>query len=173
MSTIGRLTFRIASKSDAADLLGIWSDEDVTRYTMIQGIGSIADCERRIERQLKWIEHDSIGPYVIIEDSTVIGYCGGTRENHNAYEIFYHITKEKWNKGLGTGIVKALLNIGFAEKNAAKMIAKVVLANTGSWKVLENNGMKRCRTEVGAFQKGGEKYDLYVYEVSKDDWLSS
>lgn len=167
------LTFRLVCKKDAADLLGIWGDIDVTRYTMIHNIGSKLDCESRIERQLKWVDCDSIGPFVIIDDNALIGYCGGTRKDQNAYEIFYHISKIRWNKGLGTKIVKEILNIGFTEKNANKIIAKAVSENTGSWKVLEKNGMRRTRIETEGFEKGGEKHDLYVYEINRDAWLSS
>ncbi len=166
------LTFRLVSKSDAVELMRIWRDEEVTRYTMIQSIESIIDCETRIERQLQWIGCDSIGPFVVIKDNTLIGYCGGTKEGQDVYEIFYHLGKTNWHKGLGTAIVKALLRFGFKHKNANRIIAKVVLENTGSWKVLEKNGMKRCRTEIQAFEKGETKYDLYVYEIDREDWLS-
>ncbi len=162
---MNEITLRLVTIDDAEYLQPIWTDNDVIKYTMINNMDTVDNVRNRILRQLKWLENDSIGPYVIIKNNSVIGYCGGTKEEDNEYEIFYHLSKEKWNKGLGTIIVKELLDIGFKLKNANKIKAKVVVENTGSYRVLEKNGMTRISKEEKAFEKNGKKYDMYIYEI--------
>jgi [ribosomal protein S5]-alanine N-acetyltransferase len=170
MESIDNLIYRIVHTDDSSELLSIWQDKDVIKYTMVNNINSIEDCRNRIERQIKWIENNSIGPFVVIKNSLIIGYCGGTKEINNEYEIFYQIKKSKWKNGYGTEIVKKLLQIAFLEKMASKVIAKAIIENIGSWKVLEKNKMIRDRTEKKSFIKDGNKFDLYVYEINKDEW---
>ena len=168
MSLFNNIVFRIVEKNDSIELFNIWTDHEVTKYTMINNINSNEDCINRIERQLKWLKNDSIGPYVIIRNNNIIGYCGGTKEENNEYEIFYHLSKDNWNKGIGTIVVNELLNIGFKSKKANKIRAKVVIDNIVSYKVLEKNGMKRIRKEEKIFEKNGKKYDMYIYEIDKN-----
>jgi len=111
-----RLEFELANASHAKDLLPLWSNYEVTKYTMVKNITCIDDCVARIERQKGWGE-SAIGPYIIKENCQIIGYCGGRKNNKGEAEIFYHIDNKKWGYGLGTEIAKTLITIAFHDKS--------------------------------------------------------
>ncbi len=162
-----RLSFFVVNVDDAIDLFPIWVNYAVTKYTFIRNIQSVDDCIKRINRQLAWIKNNSIGPFVVKEKNKIIGYCGGNNSGNDAteYGIFYHLREDKWGKGYGTEIAKALIRCGFQEKNAKTIIAEAVIENIGSWKVLEKAGMKRICIESSAFENETGKHDLYKYKI--------
>jgi [ribosomal protein S5]-alanine N-acetyltransferase len=162
-----RLDFELANPSHAKQLLPLWSNYDVTKYTMVKNIKSIDDCVARIERQIGWGE-SAIGPYVIKENSQIIGYCGGRINPKREAEIFYHIDINKWGNGLGTEIARTLVNIAFNEKYAKKVIAESAIENIPSWKILEKIGMTRTKSVKDAFENREGLHDFYVYEIESN-----
>ena len=165
MYSTKRLILEKVKESDAKELLPIWQNYSVTKYTMVKDIRCLEDCIGRINRQLSW--KNGIGPFVIKENETIIGYCGGNANENNEIEMFYHITDDKWGLGLGTEVAKALIDIAFSEKNANKVIAEAVIENVASWKILEKIGMKRIGTEEAVFENREGKHDFYVYMIEK------
>jgi RimJ/RimL family protein N-acetyltransferase len=167
-----RLYLRRVEIEDAKSLLPIWKDKEVTQYTMIRNIATVDDCINRIRRQLTWLKRNSIGTFVILENDEIIGYCGGnnSEERQSEYEIFYHFAKTKWGNGYGTEIAKALIEYGFKEKKATVIRAEACIVNIDSWKVLEKSGMKRIETTKNTFKKETGKYDMYRYEIKREDF---
>ena len=163
-----RLILEYANEKDAEELFPIWSDYEVTQFTMVKNINGIDDCKARINRQIGWGIDNSIGPLIIRENGKAIGYCGGRKNEMNEIEIFYHIVKEKWGSGFGTEIVKAMIWIGFKEKKAVRILAEAAIENIASWKVLEKAGMKRVGTKAGEFENREGIHDLYEYEIQSD-----
>jgi ribosomal-protein-alanine N-acetyltransferase len=163
-----RLIFEYAAVSDAKALLPLWSDYNITKFTMVKNIKSIADCEARLERQIAWRKENALGPYVIKDNKEIIGYCGGRINQKSEAEIFYHIDSRRWGIGLGTEIVNVLITIAFTEKKINKVIAECAIDNIASWKILEKVGMKRIKTVIDAFENNEGLHDMYVYEIEKN-----
>jgi len=163
------VSLREVTINDAFDLQPIWTDFDVIKYTMINDMESIDNVKSRIERQLKWKDFDGIGPFVILMDNAIIGYCGGTKTNSTIkeYEIFYHLRKEEWGKGIGTKVVKMLIEIAFESKKAGRVIAETVVENIGSCRVLEKIGMKRREIIKRKIRNNKVENKMFVYEIIK------
>ena len=162
-----RLLLELVNEKHAEELFPIWSNYDVTRYTMVKEINGVEDCIIRIKRQLGWGSDNGIGPYVIKENGKIIGYCGGRKNQTNEAEIFYHIDKGRWGNGLGTEIAKKLIEIAFDEKRVKKVKAEAAVENAASWKILEKIGMKRIEIQTNAFENKEGLHDFYVYEIEK------
>ena len=164
-----KIALREVTIEDAEYLQPIWTDNDVIKYTMINNMDSMENVKNRILRQLKWKELDGIGPYVIIKNTKIVGYCGGTRTSNSVkeYEIFYHLAKEEWGNGHGTRVAKMLVDIAFNNKNAEKVIAESYIGNIGSCRVLEKLGMKKKEIVKRKIRTNEEEYAMYVYELCK------
>lgn len=168
-----RLVLETVGEIDAPALFPIWSDHDVTKFTMIRNIRGIDDCKARIRRQMGWGAENSIGPFVIKEEGRVIGYCGGRKNESDEMEIFYHIARDRWGQGLGTEIARKLVDMVFEERKASRVKAEAVVQNVASWKILERLGMKRVEVKEDAFENEEGIFDFYVYTIEARDRIRS
>ena len=77
---------------------------------------------------------------------------------------------EYWGKGIGTEIVKMLLEYGFKELNLHKITSEVLVPNIGSIRIIEKNGFKlegKFREEMYI---DGIYYDMLKYGLLKEEW---
>jgi ribosomal-protein-alanine N-acetyltransferase len=58
-------------------------------------------------------------------------------------ELFYSLAKEYWGRGIGTGIVKAMIEYGLHTVGLKRIVASVDPKNTRSVRVLVKAGMRR------------------------------
>ena len=161
-----------AKLEDAKFLLELWTDPEVTKFTLVRNVKSVEDCEERLGRHLSWKEKGAIGPFLILDGGEFAGYCGGNLlDAGNDYEIFYQLKKDKWGRGYGTQIVKLLLEIGFRENGADNIIARAAAGNAASWKILEKAGFNRVGTDKNGFDADGKKFDMYTYRIERQGWV--
>ncbi len=154
----------------AEELFPIWSDWEVIQYTLVRNVQTIEDCKERIQGNIEWSKkNDSLGPFVVISNNETIGFCGGAKTSNNSYEIFYHISRKYWGKGIGTEIAEKLLKIAFIERDAIVVYASAVDKNIASWKILEKLNMERIGTEKR--EATGDEI-LYKYGITKDTYLA-
>lgn len=119
------------------DFFPIWTNQEVTKYTLIHNIKSIEDCENKINH---FLDHnfDKIGPFVIQYQSKTIGLSGAMSPgSNNIYGIFYHFDKPYWGKGFGTETVNFLISELLNISEEIEIIAEAVTKNIASWKILK------------------------------------
>lgn len=161
-----RLTFLPLTTDFSEDFFPIWTNQEVTKYTLIRNIKSIEDCENKINH---FLDHnfDKIGPFVIQYQSKTIGLSGAmSPESNNIYGIFYHFDKPYWGKGFGTETVNFLISELLNIREEIEIIAEAVTENIASWKILEKIGFKREYILQNAFKN---EYDLYKYSYKAGD----
>ncbi len=152
----------------AEELLPIWTDWEVIKYTLVRNVQTIDDCKERIRGNIEWSnKNGSLGPFVVKSNNETIGFCGGAMTPKNGYEIFYHISRKYWGKGIGTEIAKRLLEMAFDERDAIAVYASAVDKNVASWKILEKLNMKRIGIEQR--EATGDEV-LYKYEITRDTY---
>lgn len=110
---------------------------------------------------------------VLKDTGNLIGACNLTLSGDDA-EIGWILHRDYWKQGYGTEMGKALLEFGFGELNSHRIIAHCNAENYGSYRVMENIGMRR----EGLFLEGrparmpsDKKHtDELVYAILKDEW---
>lgn len=154
----------------AADFLPIWSDREVTRFTYVRDVATLADCRARIA----WIlEHGSdVGPFVLQSGGQVVGLAGAVRlPQPGEFSAYYHLARQYWGQGLGSNALAALLHCLFLECDARCVRAEAVKDNPASWRLMERNGMRRTGLQPGGFARDGAVYDLFDYAIHREAFL--
>jgi ribosomal-protein-alanine N-acetyltransferase len=76
-----------------------------------------------------------------------IGMClMRTFDAEDVLEVGYSFHQQYWGKGLATEVVKCLINYGFTELKAQKIVAVTALENLASQRVLQKAGLQSCGT---------------------------
>ncbi|MBE9609720.1 GNAT family N-acetyltransferase [Chitinilyticum piscinae] len=150
--------------ADAAALLPIWSDREVTRFTYVRGVRTLADSEARIQGILAGFT--GIGPWVVREAGEVIGFAGAVRlPGPDEFEVFYHFARSSWGRGIGKIVLQRLLQAAFVEHGACCVHAGAVAANPASWHLLEQAGFRRSGVREQGFRTRSGCFDLYHYTL--------
>lgn len=80
-------------------------------------------------------------------------------------EIGYWIGQEHWGKGIGTRVVKELVQIAFDNLKIYRVYAEVFENNIASARVLEKNGLAKEATLKNAIIKAGVRQNLNIYSI--------
>jgi RimJ/RimL family protein N-acetyltransferase len=76
---------------------------------------------------------------------TFVGQCGIRPVDEGAgpeIDLAYHYIRASWNKGYATEAVIAVLGHGLGPVGLDRIMAVALLANVGSWRVMEKAGMR-------------------------------
>jgi RimJ/RimL family protein N-acetyltransferase len=137
-----RLIIRNFTENDFLDLHEYLSDP----HTYIYEPGNPIT----IEQSKKMCEERSRGNiFIAVElanEKKLIGHIYFNKmepKEFNIFEIGYIFNKKYHGKGYATEAAKAIIEYGFAELKAHKIIAHCNPKNIASWKLLERAGMKR------------------------------
>ncbi len=137
-----RLSLRKMAEADAASLLKVWSDPEVTRFMDMDSFQEEAQAKEMITLLTQLSEENKAIRYSIIkvgESHEIIGSCGYNFidfDNEKA-EIGYDIGRVFWGKGYATEAVSALVEHAFTHLKLNRIEAKVDPDNVNSKKVLE------------------------------------
>lgn len=99
-------------------------------------------------------------------DGTLLGTGGWVWRNpaEGVGEIGYVLRPQSWGKGFATEAVSEILSWGATALGLRRAIARTMLPNAASMRVLEKTGFRRLRTEPGGFLKLGVAMDLVHWE---------
>ncbi len=112
-------------------------------------------------------------PVILLEENTLIGHmvfhkCFGD----HTYEIGWVFNPKYYNKGFASEAAYTLLNYGFENLKAHRIIATCQPENPPSYRVMEKIGMRR----EGYFKKcipyGDEWWDEYYYAILDEEWTN-
>lgn len=121
-------------------------------------IAHCAEETRRRGRALNWAIRD--------ESGALLG-CAGFHDfepgkTHRA-ELGYWLAKSHWGKGIGTAVVKRLVEIGFEEFELERLEAPIFDGNARSRRVLEKNGFELEGKLRHYYEKNGELRDGLLF----------
>jgi RimJ/RimL family protein N-acetyltransferase len=96
---------------------------------------------------------------------------GGSLDTSNA-EIGMWIRASYAGQGLGTRVLRALLEWGFREWGWERLEWRCDTRNIASARVAEKNGLTREGTlRSDAFDVEGKRRDTHIYAMLRDEWL--
>ena len=155
------LEYEHISEIYAKEIVEIWSDKDVIKYTNIKNTCSLKDTEDRI---LCFINHDV---FVVKYNSNVVGIigCPCIDKDKGEYGIFYQFKKSVWGKGIATQSATWLLNYMKNKYLDITLYADVVSDNIASDKILKSLGFKWLSDNKNGFQCNGYKMDVKNYKL--------
>ena len=101
-------------------------------------------------------------------------YIGGIGLNFNPAqnyaELGYWVGLPHWNKGYVTEAARAVVDWGFRERNLNRILARHVLHNLASGRVMLKIGMQYEGTLREHAHKGGVYFDMVMYGVLRREW---
>ncbi len=139
-----KICFKALDISDVQEIHNFASDKEVSRFIGWRLMNNLSETWQHVEDMLK---RESAGThyYASVVDKTSNAIIGTAmifnfdKEARHA-EIGYVLDKAFWGRGYGTEVVELLKKFAFDALELHKLHARVVEANTGSYRILEKNG---------------------------------
>lgn len=157
------LHYERISREHLDELIELWSDPEVIRFTNIKApCGESAVCER-IDR----FAGEEV--YTVLADGVPAGVIGCLRVagGQECYGLFYHIRRLCWEKGIATAAAGWMIAEMKKKHPNAAFVAEVVEENTASVKILRSLGFVQTAQRPAAFLRDGHPYDILCYRLKK------
>jgi ribosomal-protein-serine acetyltransferase len=134
---------------------------------------------KTIDDQRRWLAS------VVNDEGTLDGcgifvggrYVGGVGLRWDPYgvrgEIGYWISSAEEGRGLVTGAVRALLDVGFGDIGLHRIEIRAGVDNMRSRAIPERLGLVYEGIERGGERGSGGFYDLAVYAILEDEWRAA
>jgi diamine N-acetyltransferase len=171
------LRFRPLEKDDLR-LLHVWeNDFETMMYSRSQPLCTISMSQFEA-KYTEWMK-DEKSLNFIVENTTLkepIGTAGIHRDKESnlpAAMIGTYIgKKELWEKGLGTKITVALLEMSFIHVGLECCRAWSVEYNTRAHRTLEACGFKKCGAIRDGVLVAGKKWDSFYFDILREEYMN-
>lgn len=165
-----RITYRLATLKDTKQLANWWRDGEVMAHAGFP-LGLIID-ELKLEDRLSNQKESNHQVFMIEYEAKSIGELS-VKIDHNEAEIGIKICVASYqNKGLGTMILRALIDDLFQKRGILRVKLDTMLENTRAQKVYERLGFVKIGVDYDVFiDQLGNKRSAVLYQLSKEDYL--
>ncbi|KQN51307.1 GNAT family N-acetyltransferase [Rouxiella silvae] len=166
-----RLTLTRLCESDWPFFLQMRKNPQLMKY--IADIGSDEDDRTRFESRLHDWQPGSVHALdFIIRDrltSMPLGNIGfkPVEGEVSEVEVGYTLIQQAQRKGYASEALKAVINFAFSNTIITSLRAAVLAGNSGSSKLLENNGFSLSEVIKDGFYINGEYHDDLIYNLRK------
>ncbi|MBQ8200770.1 MAG: GNAT family N-acetyltransferase [Clostridia bacterium] len=169
-----RLTLRRLTMRDAQDIYAYSQDPEVARHVLWDAHRSIWDTRaylRFILRQYRLGEPSSWG--IVARDTGrvigTIGYMWYSVDN-STVELGYSLARERWNQGLMTEALNAVLAETFGVLRLHRVEAQHFSENPSSGRVMEKCGMIHEGSHRQRIYNKGDFRDVELWAILRRDW---
>ena len=145
-----RLFLRQPGIGDSESMANLHGDPAVMRFI---DVGKPLPADVVLSRDLGWLLADygeGIGYWIGVElvSGRTVGWFGLRPLAHSPLEVEpgYRLKPEFWGRGLATEAATALVEHAFDSAGVQRVFATTMVANVGSWKVMEKAGLMHQRT---------------------------
>jgi ribosomal-protein-alanine N-acetyltransferase len=140
----GRLRLRAPVPGDAAALLDVLGDPEVTRYHNVPTLTTLGEAQGLLERLAeRHAARDTVRWAIeLVEQGEMIGTVGLLRFDfeHRHAEVGYEIGRRWWGRGLAPEAAAAVIRYGFSVLGLHRIEAGVLPGNDASVRVLRKLG---------------------------------
>lgn len=166
-----RLTLRPYRTHDAARLVELLADRDVSRTTLNIPYPYTPDDAVKYISFATSVDTEDGYMWAITHNAEIIGGISLRIERrHNRAETGYWVGKSYWGKGFVTEAVKAILKFGFDKLNLNKIYAQAFPNNPASSRVMEKVGMQYEGCLREHVRRDSIYHDLRIYSILKEDY---
>ncbi|HEX3799233.1 MAG TPA: GNAT family protein [Verrucomicrobiae bacterium] len=167
-----RLLLRALAVEDAAGVLAVYGDDEVTRFSEMVTLATVEQAQTVIGFFQHEFERDAGIRWAMVEKSSsrVVGTCGfgWLRQNFSAL-LSYDVAREFWNRGFTTEAIRATVSHCFATTESNRISATTTVDNIASRRVLQKLGF----TEEGVLRDWGfwkgQFVDLRCFSLLRKD----
>lgn len=170
-----RLILRKLRRSDTEHYFHrLVSDEAVTRYMLFDPHRDISQSEASIEKALNRYAQGRCYRWAVAlkEDDSLIGVFELLRfqDVDSSCSFAYMLSRDHWNRGYGTEVMKAAFRFAFEVLGVQKIEADHMADNPASGAVMRKAGMRYVGTIHQKYEKHGVFHDACCYEIRKEDF---
>jgi ribosomal-protein-alanine N-acetyltransferase len=166
---IPRTILRQITGKDENDMFAYCSDEEVSRYTSWYKHNSLEDTRVFINKVLESYAAGQTASWGIEDKASgkLIGTCGFVTWNvrHSRAEIGYALSRDFWNQGYMTEIVRKVIEFSFTHMGVVRLEARCMVDNIGSARVMEKSGMQFEGILRKQFFAKGNHHDVKMYSI--------
>ncbi len=166
-----KITLRAITRDDLPRFVEWFNDPEVTE-------GLTLSLPMSLDQEEKWYEnllqrHPVTTWAIEAEDGEHIGSCDLHNFDHQARSAEIGIAignKAYWNRGLGTDVIKTLINLGFGHFNLNRVYLCVFERNPRAIRCYEKARMReegRWRQHV---YRDGQYFDLIWMSILREEW---
>nr|WP_302597214.1 GNAT family N-acetyltransferase [uncultured Cellulosilyticum sp.] len=167
-----RLEIVPLEKKYAKQLLELWQDEEVIRYTNAMKLSDVDAVRDKIDIWLKNEEKSAhIGHFVVLKNKEVIGVIGIPTVDDDGEKrgFYYQLIRRFWNNGYGKEAAKAVLEYALKEVKVKVLFADAVTVNEASIKILKDLGFELIGITRNGFTVDGRLYHVMHFEYKGDN----
>ncbi len=174
-----RLILRRFTESDINDLVALDADPQVTRFIS----GGRPTTRMRVEidflpRYLaQYAAGERYGRWAVIERSSgaflgLFHFRPATDRPSDEPELGFRLRRSAWGKGYASEGAQALIDVGFTELGAERVVAQTMAVNVSSRRVLEKIGLRQVRTfrMEWPFPIEGSEHGDVEYAITRAEW---
>jgi [ribosomal protein S5]-alanine N-acetyltransferase len=169
-----RTILRKLRSEDEQDIFQYGSDDDVSRYTAWPTHRTMEDTRSYLTKVLQKYNHHAVAPWGIVDKETgkIIGTSGFMAWNvhHAKAELGYALSKDYWNLGYMTEVIRTIISFGFDRMKLVRIEASCLPLNIGSARVMEKVGMTYEGLIRQTILVKGKHEDLKLYSIVLDDY---
>ncbi|CEP81221.1 GNAT family protein [Paraclostridium sordellii] len=172
-----RIRLRKINQNDLEQLFSFLSNDNVTRYMIIDKIQDIRVVEKMINFMIDGYKNNRPTPWAISlkENDEMIGICGFSKfdiQNRKA-EVGYILSDKHWRKGIATEALKVVVDFAFNYMNLNKIEARCISKNLASENVMLKVNMKLDAILREEKLHKQSYVDLKLYSILKEEYVAS
>ena len=157
------------------DLLEIWNDYEVIKYTYLNLLQSKKECNERIDMLINNTDLKFPDNFVVLLEGKAIGVAGYPIRKRDDFEcgFYYHYGRNYWGNGYASEVANALKENIFSKYPNATIYAEAISVNLASIKILKNVGFYQTYIEEKGFQNNGMILDLLHFKLNSEFLLKT
>jgi RimJ/RimL family protein N-acetyltransferase len=168
-----RLSLSLAREADRENPIALERDPEVMRFlnggrpATEEGVGEAA-----ASFLMPRGGEDDVWAAVETRSGAFVGWFSLRRVRESVGELGYRLRRDAWGRGLATEGATALVAMGFADKDFARIVATTMAVNRPSRRVLEKTGLTHVRTVYPDWRDPlpGSELGEVEYEITRDEW---
>ena len=143
----------------ADDLLKMWADADVIKYTNMTLPCGMEDVEKRIKR------FQPLDVFAVTQDGKFIGIigCPPVCKEKQQFGLFYQFCKLSWGQRKATIATAWLIDYMIQKYKSLTLFADVVVDNAASEKILLKFGFQKISEET--IERDGRTLKVHNYRL--------
>ena len=167
-----RLVLRPFSFEDVDQYFEYVRDPEVSRYLVTPIPYTRRRAEEDVAGSILNLEARTPNFAVVLGDGLIGDLWLDINRENGVGELGFAIARGHWGKGLATEASTALIDWGFSTQSLAKIGARSDPRNRAALRVMEKLNMTREGVLRSHIPRNGQRVDLAVYGVLRDEWES-